>query len=1175
MTILKRLPIFIAALSLAIAAHGQQQQSGYIATPSAITSILGGANIAMTNATCNVVTPGSACTVSGLATSYLASYTQGYTLTGSLSGTQALVIPLQPYAVHVIFNSTGQIITVGGVTGATVSVPSGTNPVTIYTPDGANYYTSATGGSSGIPATTNLLAGSGTAGSSVNSTIAPANVPLENAANAFAGGLNSFSDGSQGLYIGPYTAGAGYGALYGFGATPSNTNYVFIANPTVQTVLNNTTQTTIAVNGVAVISSTSAGVAINQPTTLPSGSTIPTASPRTGGTGIASQAYADAAISSTCNLSNANNICITSAPYNASPNGLTATTTTGTNTAGTTINVSSSSTFNAGNGVYIPGAGTAGQIYSFTMNASGSGYTVGDTLTISGGGANATIKILAITAGSGAPITQYDNKTGDIGFPVQFGLSAAGTGYSTSSGTATTGGTGTGFTVNVVEVAGYVGAVVSTTPTSIVVTPSTSSTVTAGTAVKHDEAAAFTAAQAALATTTAGGIIWIPCGYYEFSSALQDPTGANAVLPMPKLANSVSPQIQIGYRGCTVPGIGNPFGGTTLQTSAPSGNFIGGYDAVTGGGVPPYTNVWFDPDYVTFVTPSNSADVIINCTAIINCTLGTVTAETANNSTSTTVLSAGYMAPQLGNNVRTTIQNLTVGGTYTGVLLSEHTTANYIAMNAVHNCYVFDSGFTPNVHAPITYTGNSITVNHLWAGNCVNSISGNLTRTMVDIRGADIENPGGNIINDAGNLLHGIVEYNIVYPAGGSTACAPVTSGGTGLVLLAMQCGSLTNAPINSATIVGGTMDNVVIGGTTPAAFTATSGTVFLNQNAATQIVLANHNAGTGSVSQLAVQSDVGNVGLGFTSSTYTAAPADVGYLNVGTQTGAGGKSFDFLFQGVPTSLYTASLWQLKNGIPLAWGTIASTGTTAPTQDTGISRDAAATIDVGNGTQGDKSGTLKAAAVTLTGLATTVGVSNSGTAITNSAAYTQTGSNANTLSGVTNFTAGLQLNGSQTVTAIQGSTGTKIAAATGTFTAGNIRSTDSSGNEVDTGTAAGAAVHSDYWDIQGVLFSTSTTLGPVYQELSGVLFGGITARLSGTISCTVAPVVVLLDLGTNASTVYGSATVLESVTTGTSDGVFTGSSVGSRSIAPHYYGIGFSAGTCVTAPAFDITILVE
>lgn len=109
------------------------------------------------------------------------------------------------------------------------------------------------------------------------------------------------------------------------------------------------------------------------------------------------------------------------------------------------------------------------------------------------------------------------------------------------------------------------------------------------------------------------------------------------------------------------------------------------------------------------------------------------------------------------------------------------------------------------------------------------------------------------------------------------------------------------------------------------------------------------------------------------------------------------------------------------------------------------------------------------------------------------------------------------------------------------------------------------------WSIQPVLFATTTMLGPVYfAPYTSALNSVLVARLSGTISCTVAPVVALMDLGTSATTAYGSATNIGSLTTSTSDGVFT--ATGTAGITTgHYYGVAFSSGTCVTAPTIDIS----
>ena len=112
-----------------------------------------------------------------------------------------------------------------------------------------------------------------------------------------------------------------------------------------------------------------------------------------------------------------------------------------------------------------------------------------------------------------------------------------------------------------------------------------------------------------------------------------------------------------------------------------------------------------------------------------------------------------------------------------------------------------------------------------------------------------------------------------------------------------------------------------------------------------------------------------------------------------------------------------------------------------------------------------------------------------------------------------------------------------------------------------------------YWSIQPTLFATSTMLGPAYiaDTTSGNAFFFV-VRLSGTISCTVAPSVSIMDMGTTPTTVYGSATTAFTQSTGTADGVyFTNSPVGSI-VSGHYYGVAFSSGTCVTAPTIDVTL---
>lgn len=109
-----------------------------------------------------------------------------------------------------------------------------------------------------------------------------------------------------------------------------------------------------------------------------------------------------------------------------------------------------------------------------------------------------------------------------------------------------------------------------------------------------------------------------------------------------------------------------------------------------------------------------------------------------------------------------------------------------------------------------------------------------------------------------------------------------------------------------------------------------------------------------------------------------------------------------------------------------------------------------------------------------------------------------------------------------------------------------------------------------YWNIQPLLYTNSTMLGPVfYTPVSRSSSGQIIVRTTGTISCTAAPTAEVMDLGTSPSTAYGSATSIVAVATSTSDGLFV--ATGSSLTANHYYGVAFINGVCTTAPTIDVS----
>jgi hypothetical protein len=81
-----------------------------------------------------------------------------------------------------------------------------------------------------------------------------------------------------------------------------------------------------------------------------------------------------------------------------------------------------------------------GSVSTVAVNAAGSGYTVGDVIQISGGGANCRLYVTGCTTAGGVTSVSFKN---------------SGSGYATSTGTATTtiSGTGSGCTINVTAIA--------------------------------------------------------------------------------------------------------------------------------------------------------------------------------------------------------------------------------------------------------------------------------------------------------------------------------------------------------------------------------------------------------------------------------------------------------------------------------------------------------------------------------------------------------------------------------------------------------------------------------------------------------------------------------------------------------------------------------------------------
>lgn len=98
-----------------------------------------------------------------------------------------------------------------------------------------------------------------------------------------------------------------------------------------------------------------------------------------------------------------------------------------------------------------------GAVTVATVNAGGSGYTLNDVITISGGVKNATVRVSSV----------------NVGVVTGVEIVSSGAGYTTGTGVATTGGTGTLLTLNITASAKSNAALSSTFPGATAANPET------------------------------------------------------------------------------------------------------------------------------------------------------------------------------------------------------------------------------------------------------------------------------------------------------------------------------------------------------------------------------------------------------------------------------------------------------------------------------------------------------------------------------------------------------------------------------------------------------------------------------------------------------------------------------------------------------------------------------
>jgi hypothetical protein len=268
---------------------------------------------------------------------------------------------------------------------------------------------------------------------------------------------------------------------------------------------------------------------------------------------------------------------------------------------------------------------------------------------------------------------------------------------------------------------------------------------------------------------------------YNLNGSLQDPSGANAVIVMPKLPNYTGQPAKITLRGYTdPPGIqtSTPAGAvlaTTLNTAG--ANLIGGYDSATGGGYPNFTNVDLDISNLTILAPANPCATMVNAFNVLTAEITHVSVYTTTEALPSCTTGTGIVFPATDNNVRLVGDDIAVAGFYNGVVFGEHQHAGAIYEANNVNGFVFDSQ---------NDSSNTVQADYLWCQGCTNFIVGEGSwPTWIRVTVGDSEGTTGYDCYDPGNVLYG--DAYIHHSYGGVTV--PTRSGCANLRLWSIDTG--------------------------------------------------------------------------------------------------------------------------------------------------------------------------------------------------------------------------------------------------------------------------------------------------------------------------------------------------------------------------------------------------
>ncbi len=338
--------------------------------------------------------------------------------------------------------------------------------------------------------------------------------------------------------------------------------------------------------------------------------------------------------------------------------------------------------------------------------------------------------------------------------------------------------------------------------TKVVLSVSASHTVTGGVCVygTDDGPAIQSAVNAAAAAH--GGVVFFPAGIYIVNSALQNTGAEDAQIVIPMMGGADACTIM--FQGETAPhpatsvspsAFPSPMGGSIIKSTLTTG---AGGNVIAGGYTSNWTYVLFGMKDIIVRTVNATPLTAVNLQWVGRCVLrnveiasGEMWAGSARQPQ--TMSSYGLKTPGVNNGALTQLDNVTVEGFTSGILMNEHTYGGNVTVMACFNGLVLSQGYhamylarclltgTQVAIRTDAFTGNSAGINYLKISqlDIEHEVSPPTQAWQISVGvGADFYDPS--------DYTYGTMNYNVVLSGSGYSS-AFVISGGTHCTCTSMR----------------------------------------------------------------------------------------------------------------------------------------------------------------------------------------------------------------------------------------------------------------------------------------------------------------------------------------------------------------------------------------------------